>query len=269
MEKLHKGKFYGRTNHKIQLEELTLTDTEYIHDTVDWHYHETAYFTFILQGSLIEGNKSEIYHCSTGTLLFHNWQEAHYNIKPTGFTRGFHVEFDQKWTNRFDLDLSKIQGSIHVKNPAIKLLFYKIFRESKNPYTATGLCVQTLLLETLSTIQNGELEKIGNKPNWVPRIRDILHNSIAYPPSLRELSELLDIHPVHLSRYFSKYFQCTIGEYIRKLKVEMSLSLFSDKNLSLTDIAFKCGFADQSHFIRSFKKIMGASPLEFRKQLHR
>jgi AraC-like DNA-binding protein len=269
MEKLHKGKFYGQTNERRQLEELTLTDTEYIHDKVDWHYHETPYFTFILEGDLIEGNKKEIYHCSPGTLLFHNWQEAHYNIKPKGYTRGFHVELDEKWISRFDVNLNELQGSIHIDNPIVKLLFYKIFRESKNHDDITPLSIQTLLLETLSQIESGQEINFKNKPGWVKKIRDILHDSPTRQLSLDELSNLLHIHPVHLSRDFSKYFHCTIGEYVRKIRVGNSLMLLSNKNLSLTEIGFACGFADQSHFIRCFKKIMGTSPLVFRKQLLR
>ena len=87
MINLTTGQFYGHTNELLQLEGLTLTDTEYTHDYVDWHYHENAYFTFILDGLVLEGNKKETYHCSTGSLLFHNWQESHYISKPPGFTR--------------------------------------------------------------------------------------------------------------------------------------------------------------------------------------
>ncbi len=82
MKKLHKGEFYGQTNATVHLEGLTLTDTVYTHDKVDWHYHQNAYFTFILQGNVMEGNKKEIFSCSAGDLLFHNWQDPHYNIKP-------------------------------------------------------------------------------------------------------------------------------------------------------------------------------------------
>ena len=89
MKQSQKGEFYGQTNKTINLEGITLTDTVYTHDKVDWHYHENAYFTFILQGNVIEGNKKEIYNCSAGDLLFHNWQEPHYNIKPEGIYKRF------------------------------------------------------------------------------------------------------------------------------------------------------------------------------------
>jgi AraC-like DNA-binding protein len=56
-------------------------------------------------------------------------------------------------------------------------------------------------------------------------------------------------HPVHLSREFPKYFDTTLGDYIRATKVQRAVALLPNPGLSLTDISLECGFADQSHFI--------------------
>lgn len=265
MKHLQTGQFHGQTNQTIRLEGITLTDTEYTLDKVDWHYHENAYFTFILQGNVIEGNKKEVYNCSAGSLLFHNWQEPHYNIKPPGFTRGFHIELAHQWLDNLDFSLDKLTGSINISNPALKLVLYKIFRESKTDDMTTNLGVQTLLLQLLGQMEKDNQTAIYKNPTWVSRLKELLHENFAEHWSLNELSDELGIHPVHLSRDFSKYFHCNIGEYIRKLKVEKSLSMLSHKNKSLTDISYECGFADQSHFTRCFKAVNGVNPLEYRK----
>jgi AraC-like DNA-binding protein len=264
MKHLQTGQFYGQTTETIYLDGVTLTDTEYTKDKVDWHYHKNAYFTFILQGKLIEENKKETYNCSAGTLLFHNWQEPHFNIKPTGFTRGFHVEMEQKWIDNFSLDLNNLQGNIHILDPDIKFLLYKIFKETKINDNTTPLSLQGLLLQTLAGLQRKKETSIKSKPLWVTKVNEILHDQISEKHSLIELSGTLGIHPVHLSRDFSKHFQCSLGEYIRKLKIEKSLSLLSDKKYSLIDITFECGFSDQSHFIRSFKEVTGINPSAYR-----
>jgi len=269
MNYLSKGEFYGQTNERQHMDGITLTDTEYTHDKVDWHYHEHPYFTFILQGRLLEGNKKETYHCSPGTLLFHNWQEPHYNIKPKGFARGFHIELGQKWLADTDFDLAGLQGNIPVSNPDHKLLLYKIFRETKINDQTSSLSIQALLLQALTGMHQGQDDALKTKPAWVKRLIEILHERRAEKLSLTELAQLLDIHPVHLSRDFSKHFRCGLGDYIRKLKIERSLSLLPDKKQSLAAIAFECGFSDQSHFIRCFKNMVGASPLAYRKILLR
>jgi hypothetical protein len=48
MKQLSTGQFYGQTNETFHLNGITLTDTEYTHSKVDWHYHQNPYFTFIL-----------------------------------------------------------------------------------------------------------------------------------------------------------------------------------------------------------------------------
>ncbi|MDI1304434.1 MAG: AraC family transcriptional regulator [bacterium] len=269
MKQSQKGEFYGQTNNTINLEGITLTDTVYTHDKVDWHYHENAYFTFILQGNVIEGNKNEIYNCSAGSLLFHNWQEPHYNIKPEGFTRGFHIEIEKWWFDNLEFNTTNLQGSINIANLDLKFLMYKIFRETKVDDNATQLSIQTLLLETLAKMLRYNQTKFNKKPTWVSEVNMILNDQFLDHLTLEYLSKTLNIHPVHLSRDFSKYFNSSLGEYIRKLKVQKSLQLISEKKLDLTSIAFECGFSDQSHFTRCFKQINGINPSEYRKILFR
>lgn len=267
MKQSQTGEFYGQTNKTINLEGITLTDTVYTLDKVDWHYHENAYFTFILQGNVIEGNKKEIYNCSAGDLLFHNWQEPHYNIKPEGFTRGFHIEIEKNWFDELDFNASDLQGSINISNPDLKFLLYKIFRETKADDTTTLLSIQTLLLETLGKMLRDHQSETKKKPTWVSEIDLILNDQFSDQLSLDYLSKTLDIHPVHLSRDFSKYFNSGLGEYIRKLKVQKSLQMISQKKSDLTHIALDCGFSDQSHFTRCFKEINGITPSQYRKIL--
>ena len=269
MNLLQIGQFHGQTNKTIHLNGITLTDTEYTLPKVAWHYHENAYFTFILQGNVIEGNKKEIYNCSAGSLLFHNWQEAHYNIKPEGFTRGFHIELENTWFKDFSFDISALEGSINISNPDTKFLFYKILKETKAGDDVTNLSVQSLLLQVLSLLFRNYEIKNDKYPLWTGKVREILHDEFCKSHTLDDLVKSLGIHPVHLSRYFPKYFHCTLGEYVRKLRVERSLALLSNKHLPLTEIAFECGFADQRHFNRCFKKTMGVTPLTYKKLILR
>lgn len=267
MKHSQKGEFYGETNKTVCFDGLTLTDTVYTHPKVDWHYHEHAYFTFILEGNVIEGNKKEVYNCVPGSLLFHNWQDAHYNIKPDVFTRGFHLEIEKEWFDKLSLTSDGLEGSTKISNPDIKLLMYKIFRASKIDDDDSDLSTQTLLLEILSKLKKSSEDTLHKNPKWVRMIDEILHEQFADLLTLDYLSQILNIHPMHLSRDFSKYFNCTLGEYIRKLKVEKALSLMSSKQQSFTEIAYQCGFSDQSHFNRCFKEVNGINPSAHKKIL--
>ncbi|MES2268862.1 MAG: AraC family transcriptional regulator [Bacteroidota bacterium] len=264
METLKTGRFYGQTNQTLHLDFATLTDTEYTHDKVDWHYHENAYFTFILDGKVIEGNKKEVYNCTAGNLLFHNWQDPHYNIKPKGYTRGFHIELHEQWFNSLNLHRHNLQGSFAVTNPQIRLLFYKLFKETKTNDDLTPIATQALTLQVLSKMQGEKCNASLNAPTWVRQVKEVINDDVAGKFSLSRLSALVNVHPVHLSRDFSKYFNCNLGEYIRALRVAKAFTLMPDKKLSLTEIAMACGFADQSHFLRCFKNHNQYNPTVYR-----
>ena len=124
MKQLSKGQFYGETNFRRSVDSLTLTDTVYTHDFVDWHYHETPYFTFLLQGGLTEGYKKERKNFTAGSILFHHWDECHYNHKPAGAARGFHLEIDHQFSKDYDLLLQSLQGNREIHDPSLKILFY-------------------------------------------------------------------------------------------------------------------------------------------------
>jgi AraC family transcriptional regulator len=266
MKRSKKGQFYGLTNETIHLDGITLTDTDYSQDRVPWHFHENNYFTFILEGGMTEGNKKEIYECCAGDLLFHNWQDAHYNIASGRFTRGFHVELGAEWFESFDMVNDITEGSIDIANPRVKTLMYNIFKEMKLTGETGQLGVDALLLEIFGLL--GKMKGAGDrkKPKWVAKIKEMLNDS---PENwkLADLANSLNVHPVHLSREFSRYFDTTLGDYIRAIKIQRALALLPNTELSLTDISFECGFADQSHFIRSFKSYYHVTPLFYRKLL--
>jgi AraC family transcriptional regulator len=267
MEELVTGQFFGLIKEKTSLEGLMLTDMEYTHDRVDWHYHENPYLTFLLAGQVMEGNKKEIYRCTAGSLLFHNWQDAHYNIKPKGFTRGFQVELDEAWFKKYDISTESFQGSLSLDHPQQKALMYNLFKESKLNGSEHALVVDTLLVQLFDSIGKKEGKNNRSSPKWVVEIRDILHNTQMRTWTLLELATQLKIHPVHLSRDFNKHFGSTLGEYIRTLRLERALVLLTGQKTSLSTIAFECGFSDQSHFIRSFKAVYKINPLAYKKLL--
>lgn len=268
MDYLQTGQFFGETNRTFHLGGLTLTDTEYTVERVDWHYHENPYFTFIIDGLIIEGNKRTTYSCPAGTLLFHNWQEPHYNIKPAGYTRGFQIEAASGWFKDLDLDLAGLPGYINVELARTKILFHNIYKETRLFGVTTGessLTIEALLLEVVQDLKGGNGSSETGSPAWVKRAAEILREQSTTDLSLTVLANQLGLHPVYLCRAFPKHFGCSFAEYIRRSRVERSLVLLRKRDLTLTDISQACDFADQSHFIRVFRSYMGVSPGAYRK----
>lgn len=269
MEKLQPGQFYGDTSHKLELPGLILTDTEYNHPHVDWHYHEHAYFTYIIEGKVLETNRRETYHCTAGDLLFHHWQEPHYNRKPNGFTRGFHVELNKEWFCRYDLPVNLMEGSVRMKDPRLKLTMSGVFADMKQGGGNCSASIDAGLIELFSTAGQSPDIKCTGAPGWIKQLKELLHDTPgSFQMQLSEIAGVINIHPVHLSRAFPAYFGCSFSEYMRFLRLHRATQMLADKRESLSEIAACCGFSDQSHFIRQFKTVRKMTPLAYRRLLH-
>lgn len=265
MNKRKSGEFYGSHYQKAIFNNFIITDTEFIDEEVEWHYHENPYFIYMLQGNLLEANKKREYYLESGSLLFHNHQDAHYNSKPKKFARGFHLEINQNWFVNVDFQYSDFEGTLNLKNPLIKKLMNHVLIETKLSDTYSSLAIESILIQIFSLIKNESSIKY-DKPNWVNKLEEIiLEEEIDY--SLNSLSANLGIHPVHLSRTFSRYFGTNLGHYIRLQKLNKAFWLLTSKKFSLTEICYMCGFYDQSHFISSFKKVYNSTPSNILKKI--
>jgi len=261
-----KGEFYGEHKKVLTYPGIVITDTAYTLDHVDWHYHEHAYFTFLLKGALLEINKKGTHTLTPGSLLFHHWQDAHYNVKPPGYAQGFHLELEQSWFDRHQVDTTAFAGNRLLDNPAITNLFAKLHRETTLGSDASPLAIQGLVLQIVGELTRATPSE-KQRPLWIDRVREMLHDRFAENISLDLLAKEVDVHPVHLSREFPRHFNTTFGEYVRALRVARSLTLLAQRHVSIAEVAYTCGFADQSHYIRCFRETHGVTPALYRKQV--
>ena len=127
------------------------------------------------------------------------------------------------------------------------------------------LAIEGVLLEILAQSARAFSATHGmHAPIWLRRVREALEDSYLLAPSLAELAAIGGVHPVHLSREFRKHYQMTIGELIRKRRIDRACELLSKSNMSLSEVALTCGFSDQSHFCAMFKSHTGLTPAKFR-----
>lgn len=265
MKILTAGTYYGNKQTETNLNGVILSEYDYSSPRTDWHFHENPYFMYVLKGNLFDINKKNKQHCDAGSLIFHNWQEAHYNTKETHYARGFHIELPRSWFTKRKLNIDLWEGSSLIHNPKSHHYFAKLYFEFKFQDVYSKLSIELLLLQLCENIQAIEFSN-QERPSWVTALQELLHTN-AENLSLKSLSDELGVHPVHISRAVPKYLASSLGDFIRQQKVKRALSYLLDPSYSLTDIANICGFSDQSHFTRTFKTYLGQTPSVFRKQV--
>lgn len=134
-------------------------------------------------------------------------------------------------------------------------------------HTQAGPAEQMLLEVFHKYIKQSASKKA---PEWAKELKEMIQDQLDtnMTLSLQQVSDELEINPTYLSREFSKYFDnLSFGDYIRKLRIEKAISLMTDTDYSLTEIAYLTGFSDQSHFTRIFKKQTGQNPSLYKKSV--
>lgn len=105
-----------------------------------------------------------------------------------------------------------------------------------------------------------------NEPIAVRRCKEYLHAHQAETPQLTDLAKAAGLSPYHLLRVFARATGQTPHAYLTQLRVDRSKTLLST-SAPLADIACECGFADQSHLTRLFRRQFGLTPGAYRKIL--
>ncbi len=268
MKILTKGTYYGQMRLELENKGIILSEYDYHLPKTDWHYHENPYFMYVIKGNLYDVNKKRKTTCPPGSFLLHNWNEIHYNTKESNFASGFHIEFERKWFDQKKLDIELWEGSRLIENPLMHHLLGKIYFEFKCQDKYSEVSIDLLLLQLCENSQSLKREFFKKRPPWIEPLKELLHSDDTQITSLQFLSNELGVHPVYLSRAIPKYFSTTLGNYIRQQKVKKAMVCLLDSHNSLTEIAYLCGFSDQSHFTRTFKSYLGMTPSTYRSKLN-
>jgi len=174
------------------------------------------------------------------------------------------LEIDTEFFNQYDISEATFSQAAS-NTPDAKFLMLKVCRELKVNDSFTVNSIHMLLLDFLQRAEPCISEH--KMPGWIKDLYELLHDEWDKTLQLEDLSKAVGVHPGTISHYFPRYFACTLGVYMRKLKVEKALGLIKSPDVSLTNVAYTCGFFDQSHFTRSFKEFTGLRPAQYRKYL--
>jgi len=96
----------------------------------------------------------------------------------------------------------------------------------------------------------------------VDRAREYLHDHLAERVTLDELASVVGLRRRQLIEGFKRHFGLSPHQYLIQARIQTSHRLIL-RGLPLAEVALAVGFADQSHFIRHFKAILGVTPARY------
>lgn len=149
-------------------------------------------------------------------------------------------------------------------------LMMRLYDEASQIDEASSLAIEGLALEILAEwSRQGTAVAQPRFPRWLKQARELLHAQFPEKLTHDAVANAVGVHPVHLANVFRQHYQCTIGEYVRRLRIEHACRELASSHASLVEIALASGFSDQSHFCKVFKRIAGMTPTQFRTTLRK
>lgn len=258
--------FLGDNRQSRLLNGCNIALTSYAGNTAfeAWHAHENSGISFLLSGTHGEDLLGKKHKRVPGDLKFIPAGELHRCSNYAAGTRKINVDFNESFIRRMAVTEEQL-AHIVPNTITTKFTLLKLYRELDDNPIHTDASAELLLYTLFSPVSTSAVKAGKAAPEWATRLKELLHDEWDKPFHLDDLSVRLGVHPVTISRYFPLYFSSTLGIYLNQIKVDKALGLIKSTPLPLTAIAYKCGFADQAHFTRTFKSITGCLPKAFRK----
>lgn len=226
------------------------------------HHHENPHLSLVLSGGGVERRERSQFERLPGQVMFFHAGESHQCINKLFPAKNLNLEIEHAFLRGNAVTELAIATAVS-RNPDVKFVMLRMYKELLAGDDFTDTSIKMLLLSAFGPDPAAGTQRA--RPPWVDVLHALLHDRWNEHLTLEDLSAGAGVHPVTVSKCFPKYFSCTLGEYMRKLKVEQSLRLIKASPLSLTDVAHECGFSDQSHFTRTFKRLTGLLPRHYKK----
>ncbi len=102
-------------------------------------------------------------------------------------------------------------------------------------------------------------------PNWFVDFINTIHLPEYFTKPISTLYALVPYSQPRLNAYFHQYTNSTLIAYVTKLRINYSCNLLIFSNYPITTIAGMAGYNNLSHYIHTFKKLTGFSPVKYRK----
>jgi len=262
---LRGGEFYSPVEARLRTDDVLLSELRQpCSRKVPRHQHELAYVTVVLGGNYLEGDQGKLEELLPFTAVFNPAGVQHATVIGPAGASFFTIELHDRHLRQLSLSLPRQtafdRGAGAMLWPGLRL--YSAFKTR----TAEPLVLESHVLELLGAIaESDSVEK--SAPRWLGRVKERMHEEFGDNIRMRDLAEDAGVHPVHLARVFRIQEGRTPGDYLQRLRVRAACHLLRDRDYPLAIIAAECGFADQSHFTRVFRKFTETTPAQFRRAI--
>ncbi len=99
----------------------------------------------------------------------------------------------------------------------------------------------------------------------IEKAMDYIHNSYTYDIKIADIANYLHIDRTYLYKLFMTYIETSPQHYLIRYRIDISKKMLRETHLSITEIAYSCGFRDASSFNKHFRNLVGMTPTQYKK----
>jgi AraC family transcriptional regulator len=232
------------------------------------HFHDDTAIALNLSGLLRETFNKREYDCAPGSALVIPQGEAHADYSGKDACHYLCIYIKHSVFEPLNLHPAALRRILFSSNENISALAKRIYSELNNSDTAARLVMHGLLFEMIGEIIRDDAGRMEKKPpRFISSALDYVHQHFIEALNLSDLASLVGVHPTHLARSFKQHYGYSLGEYVRRRRVEYASRQLIASDKPLAEIANEVGFYDQSHFTLVFKQHMKITPAQYRREL--
>ena len=254
---------------------------------VPWHWHEALEFGLVLEGNMKvhTANQTQVFHKGEGFFINSNVLASMENIgscvqdshlfHPVFLSGHFKSVFETKYLNPViqnrNLELICLRGeSEHQRKILSKLRQLSQLQARPDVEFLTRNLLSEIWLLLLEEIKNADSSIFRIPPKNQDRILTMMafiQENFAEKLTLEEIADSAAVSTRECLRCFRAAIHQSPMEYLIEYRVQMAKKLLDTTDLSITDIALRCGFNSNSYFTKLFHRSCGKTPNAYRKEL--
>ena len=273
MKNQKKASFQSKFWKPIPNDEIVLNKAIFTNSGFDKHIHEEYAIGIISQGVMdgfVDGSSKKISRSFIQTI---NPDTAHSNRALNNETYSQYSMYlkpsflNSIFKENFNSNPRYFKAGLFEDKHLANRLFYLISQQDKKFLTTIdyeseliGILHEILLKNT--TVQ--QQRKLSKHDLAIYRAKEFIQDNLSSDLTLEDIAKQIDISKFHFHRLFKEHTHFSPHAYLMQKRIDKARKLLQ-KGCALANVAYECGFNDQSHLTKRFKAFVGLTPKEYQK----